>query len=151
MKILVPVDGSKYTGICLKAVSFLCKGKEADVYVMTAIPHLSDIDLELTPSDRETMQDSFEKRGEEILEKSKKELESYGIHKITTVLDKGESISREIIDFAEKEKFNLIVIGIKGLSDQPRFLVGSVTEKVVKHSPCCVFVVKEECSDFLAM
>ncbi len=151
MKVLVPVDGSKYTGICLKAASFLCKGREADVYVMTVIPHLSDIDLELTPSDREVMQESFENRGENLLEKSKQELESYGIHKITTVLDKGESIAREILDYAEKEKINFIVIGVKGIGNQPRFLVGSVTEKIVKHSPCCVFIVKEECTDYLAV
>lgn len=151
MKILVPVDGSKYTGICLKAASFLSKGREAEVYVMTVIPHLSDIDFELTPSGREIIRESFEKRGEDILEKSKQELESYGVHKIATVLDKGESISREILDYAEKENINLIVIGVKGIGNQPLFFVGSVTEKIVKHSPCCVFVVKEECVDFLTV
>ena len=151
MKVLVPVDGSKYTTMCLKVAAFLCKPKEAEIYIMTVIPHLSDIDLELSPADREVVRESFKKRGEVLLEKSKKELESYGIHKITTVLLKGTSPSREIVDFAEKEKVNLIIIGARGLNEEARFLLGAETPKVVKYSPCCVFVVKESCMEYCTL
>lgn len=148
MKVLVPVDGSKYTEMCLKVASFICKPYDAEIYVMTVIPHLSDIDLELSPSDREVVRESFAGRGEKLLEKSKRELESYGTHKITTVLLKGTSPAREIVDFAEKEKMNLIVMGARGLNEEARFLLGAETPKVVKYSPCCVFVVKESCVEY---
>jgi len=151
MKVLVPVDGSKYASMCLKMAAFICKPKEAEIYIMTVIPHISDIDLELSAVDREAVRESFERRGETLLEKSKKELESYGIHKITTVLLTGTSPAREILDFAEKEKMNFIVIGARGLNEDSRFLLGSETPKVVKYSPCCVFVVRESCMEFCAL
>jgi nucleotide-binding universal stress UspA family protein len=151
MKVLVPVDSSKYATMCLKVASFICKPSDAEIYVMTVIPHISDIDLELSPSDREAVRGSFVRRGEALLEKSKKELESYGIHKITTVLLKGTSPAREILDFAEKEKMNLIVIGARGLNEDARFLLGSETPKVVKYSPCCFFVVRESCMEYCTL
>lgn len=50
--------------------------------------------------------------------------------------------AEEIIALAEKERFDLIVMGSRGLAVSERFLVGSVTQKVVEHSPCSVLVVK---------
>lgn len=148
MKVLVTVDGSKYTTMCLKVASFFCKGQDAEIYVLNVIPHISDIDLELSPSDRDVVRESFSRRGEELLEKSKRELESYGNHKITTVLLKGSSPAREIVDFAEKEKMNFIIIGSRGITEEARFLLGGVAKAVVEHSPCCVFVVKESCMEY---
>ena len=52
------------------------------------------------------------------------------------------SIPDAIVDFAEKEKVNLIIIGSRGLGKSSRFKMGSVASKVVKHSPCSVYVVK---------
>ena len=151
MKVLIPVDGSKYTTMSLSVASFICKPRDAEVYIMTVIPYFSDIDLELSPRDSEVLRESFSKRGEDLLEKSKKELESYGIRKITTVLLKGTSPARDIVDFAEKEKINLIVMGSRGITEEARFLLGSVTKKVVEHSPCCVFVVRESCMEYCTL
>ena len=48
----------------------------------------------------------------------------------------------EIIKFAQKE--DLIVMGNKGKTDIERILIGSVAEKVIRHSPCDVLIVKTE-------
>jgi nucleotide-binding universal stress UspA family protein len=152
MRILIPVDGSKYTDMCLKTAAFLCRSKEADEYVLLNVTHhISDIDLELVPRDRDAIRESFMKRAEALLEKSKDYLLSQGIRNVTTVILKGASPSQEIIEFAEKEKMNLIIIGARGASEQARFLLGAETPKVVKYSPCCVFVVKDTCMDFCTL
>ncbi len=151
MKILIPVDGSKYTDMCLKVASTFCKQiSGVEVYILNIIPHLSDIDFELTPTDRDVMRDSFMKRADDLLEKSREYLHSQGLKNITTVILKGASPANEIVEYAEKEKVNLIIIGARGLNEQTRFLLGSETPKVVKYSPCCVYVVKESCMDFCA-
>lgn len=149
MKILIPVDGSKYTDMCLKTAAFLCRDKAADEYVLLNVTHhISDLDLEVAPRDRDVIRETFMKRAEALLEKSKAYLVSQGVRNVTTVILKGPSPSQEIIEFAEKEKVNLIIIGARGTSEQARFLLGSETPKVVKYSPCCVFVVKDTCMDF---
>ncbi len=52
---------------------------------------------------------------------------------------RGEAF-RQIVDFAEKESCNLIVMGRHGLHRVERMLMGSVTAKVIVHSPMDVLV-----------
>jgi len=47
-----------------------------------------------------------------------------------------------IVDVAEEEGYDLIVIGNKGRSAVNRFLLGSVSNKVVHHAPCNVLLVR---------
>lgn len=47
-----------------------------------------------------------------------------------------------IIRFAEKQAADLIVIGTHGLTGLSHFMLGSVTDKVVRRAPCPVFTVK---------
>jgi nucleotide-binding universal stress UspA family protein len=48
----------------------------------------------------------------------------------------------EIVNFAEKNDIELIVIGTLGMSGVQRFLLGSVAENVVRHPKVPVLVVR---------
>jgi nucleotide-binding universal stress UspA family protein len=48
-----------------------------------------------------------------------------------------------IVDYARQHAVDLIVMGHRGLSNLRRFLIGSVTDRVVDHAPCMVLVVTE--------
>lgn len=50
--------------------------------------------------------------------------------------------SKKIIDFSQKEKFDLIVIGSRGLSPIKRMILGSVANSIVNKSKIPVLVVK---------
>ena len=52
--------------------------------------------------------------------------------------------SNEIIDFAENNNIDLIVMGTLGKTGLERFLIGSVAEKVVRGSKVPVMVVRGE-------
>jgi len=47
-----------------------------------------------------------------------------------------------IVELAEEEGYDLIVIGNKGRSAVNRFLLGSVSSKVMHHAPCNVLLVR---------
>ncbi len=47
-----------------------------------------------------------------------------------------------IVEVAEEGDYDLIVIGSRGLSPLGRFLLGSVSDRVVHHAHCSVTVVK---------
>ncbi len=145
MKVLVPVDGSKHSMEGLKVASHYAKTKGAQTYIMTVIPSVADIDLELSASDRDRMLESMKRRGEELLAKAKDAMRSYGAAQVHTVLSTAPSPAHEIVTFAEKEKIDLIVIGSKGRNANARFFLGSIAAIVARHSPCCVYVVKEPC------
>jgi nucleotide-binding universal stress UspA family protein len=145
MKVLVPIDGSKHSTEGLRVASHYAKANKARIFILTVIPSVADVDLELSASDRDRLLESMKRRGEDLLTRAKEQLKSYGVHDISTVLTTADSPAHEIVSSAEKEKIDLSVIGSKGKSATARFLLGSVASKVVKYSHCCVYVVKEPC------
>jgi nucleotide-binding universal stress UspA family protein len=50
-------------------------------------------------------------------------------------------VAEAILTAAEREDFELIVVGHRGVSGVQRFLGGSVSRRVVDHAPCDVLVV----------
>ena len=145
MKVLVPIDGSKHSTEGLRVASHFAKANKAKIFILTVIPSVADIDLELSASDRDRLLESLKRRGEDLLAKAKDQMKTLGVADINSVLATADSPAQEIVSFAEKEKIDLIVIGSKGKSATARFLLGSVASKVVKYSHCCVYVVKEPC------
>jgi nucleotide-binding universal stress UspA family protein len=145
MKVLVPVDGSKHSLEGIKVASHFAKTKGAATTIITIIPYISDIDLELSPSERDRLLESMKRRGEDVLKKAVDLLKSRGVTEVNTILSTAASPAQEIVNVAEKEKIDLIVIGSKGMGATARFFLGSVAANVVRHSSCCVYVVKEPC------
>ena len=47
-----------------------------------------------------------------------------------------------IVDYANKNNFDIIVIGSRGLNGLQEFVLGSVSHKVVKRAKCPVLIVK---------
>jgi nucleotide-binding universal stress UspA family protein len=47
-----------------------------------------------------------------------------------------------ILDVAEEQKADLIVVGNKGMTGAKRFLLGSVPNKVSHHAPCSVLIIR---------
>ena len=60
--------------------------------------------------------------------------------KVKIVMKSGRE-DDEIIDFAQKEKMDLLVIGTKGKTGIEHTFLGSVAEKVIRRSPIPVFVI----------
>ena len=78
--------------------------------------------------------------GDEILEEGKKKVEAEKIE-FEKLLLNGNPVE-EILNIADEGNFDLIVIGIRGMSKIKKFLVGSVSDRVIKHALCPVLVVK---------
>jgi nucleotide-binding universal stress UspA family protein len=47
-----------------------------------------------------------------------------------------------ILDVAEEQQADLIVVGNKGMTGAKRFLLGSVPNKVSHHAPCSVLIIR---------
>lgn len=55
----------------------------------------------------------------------------------------------EVVQLAEKLKTDLLVITTHGYTGLQRFLLGSAAEKIIRHAPCPVMVVRDEEHDFV--
>jgi len=60
---------------------------------------------------------------------------------VTFLIWEGEP-GESIVDAAEAERADLIVVGSHGRGAVGRFLIGSVSDHVVRHAPCPVLVVR---------
>jgi nucleotide-binding universal stress UspA family protein len=58
------------------------------------------------------------------------------------VIDGLLSAEATIVDYAESQNINLIVVGTRGRSGFSKVLLGSVASKVVTYAHCPVLVVK---------
>ena len=67
---------------------------------------------------------------------------------VDTVIRTGP-VAAEIIAVAQSLPADLIVVSTHGRTGLKHVLLGSVTEHVVRHAPCPVFVVREKEHEFL--
>jgi nucleotide-binding universal stress UspA family protein len=142
MKILVPVDGSKYSMEGVRVALDYAKTKGANITIMTVTPFVSGLDLEISAKELESLTEKMNQRAEEVLESAQGILKAEGVSS-KTILSSSVSAADEILDTAEKDKADLIIIGNRGLgSAATRFLMGSVASKVATHAPCSVYIVR---------
>ncbi|MEW6266411.1 MAG: universal stress protein [Thermodesulfobacteriota bacterium] len=144
MKVLVPVDGSSYSDEALKVALDFYRSKNAAIHVISVVQSIDGLeDHEISPSRRDRHMGHMEQQASALVTRAGDFLASQAenIPLSKTVLS-GASVPETIIDFAETEKVDLIVIGSRGLSVSTRFKLGSVATQVVKYSPCSVYLVK---------
>jgi nucleotide-binding universal stress UspA family protein len=84
--------------------------------------------------------EAYKKESERILSKCSEMATSKGIS-INTKLLQGNAGSI-ILDFCEKENYDIIVMGSRGMGKFKELVLGSVSNKVVHHSTCPVMIVR---------
>jgi nucleotide-binding universal stress UspA family protein len=142
MKILVPVDGSENANEALKVALDYAKSKKAEIFLVTVVPVLEGIDFEISAAEREKLKARMEHRAENVVNQACAFLSTEDVITHCKAIVASYSVPEAIVDFAAKEKIDLIIIGSRGLDPSVKFKLGSVASKVVKHAPCSVYVVK---------
>jgi len=79
--------------------------------------------------------------GEGLLDGASQDARERGVTNVETLLENGEAAD-VVLDIAEKQKANLIVIGSRGQGDLKSLLLGSVSHKVANRSDINVITVK---------
>jgi len=144
-KLLVAYDGSEASRKALD-LSLKCANKEDEITLLTVVPAelsessftkmlLPTIDLSSV-----VKSGSFKEKAMESVSKLVKEIEP-NVSKVNVAVETGDPAD-EILLSAKKHEANIIVVGYKGYGKEGRFLLGSVTDKVVRHAGISVIVVR---------
>lgn len=140
-KILIATDGSEASE---KAADFgieILRFSEAKVYAVYVIDTTSYGSI--------PMDEIWSKEGYEQFEKMGREATSYVEERAKAAGMEAESVllngnpAEELVNFAEEQNIDLIIVGSLGKGGFERFVLGSVSEKVVKHAKIPVLVVRE--------
>ena len=136
-KILVPTDGSEFAKKAQQHAMCLASVSGAEIYAVTVTENNFVNGL---PLDEEVKQlnEMLKERSEENLKEFDK-LNDKNL-KINHVIKEG-SPAKAILEVANDENIDLIVMGSSGKSGFDRFIMGSVADKVVNSAKCAVLVV----------
>ena len=123
------------------AIAKLNGTKLLTVYVIPSQMRLGGYSSIATPTSQE-----YSKRVDEAadtrFERIKHNAAEVGVELETKVISSGYSVGQVIVDIAEKENVDLVVVGTRGMTGFKKMLLGSTALEVVTYSDCSVMVVK---------
>jgi nucleotide-binding universal stress UspA family protein len=143
-KILLATDGSEEARQATQAAAELSKDTGSEVHVTYVLPSPRELRGHHTYS-RDVMRSVLEQAESEarsFLEAQAKQVGESGGKVAETHLRAGEP-DKEIVKLSEELGAGAIVIGSRGLGAVSRALMGGVSESVVRHAHCPVFVVRK--------
>lgn len=138
-RILVPVDGSDNSYRALDAALLLSEklgAKATAIHVMEELPVSYIVSEKLL---REIV-DAYKRENQLTLSKCSEIATKKGLT-IKTKLLQGNPGST-ILDFCEKEKYDIIIMGSRGMGKFKELVLGSVSSKVLHHSSCPVLIIR---------
>ena len=137
-KILVPLDGSDHSSRALEVAIQLAKQLKCKLVLLTVYSMVaaSGSSPELSLMAIEASRD----RSKEILKSAEEKVKSEMIE-VETELTAGTAVEA-IVEKSKEGKFDMIVMGARGLGTMRKLLIGSVSEGVIKSAPCPVLIVK---------
>lgn len=141
MKILLAIDGSKFSQAAVQQLIALASPREVEVRLLHVI-EFWPVHFRAPAWDSETSQVRQDKReeAEKLLANTAQQLRAAGFN-VTTIAKEGDP-KVDVIDIAVEWHADLIMLGSHGRKGLDRFLVGSVSEAVGLHAPCSVQIVR---------
>lgn len=136
-RILVPTDGSAGIGRVIDHAAQLAQKHDAELHFLYVVNTASFANLPMETS-WESVTSMLRDEGETALADAKSRV---GEQAAKTVIVDG-SPSREIVEYAVRERCDLIVMGTNGRGGLNRLLLGSIAERVVRNSKIPVLTVR---------
>jgi len=138
-KILVPVDGSDNSYRALEAALVLSEKLGSNISVVNVMEQVPITHIESEKLLSELLE-AYKKENQEILSKCSDIASQKGIA-IKTVLLQGNP-APVILDYSKKENFDLVIMGSRGMGKFKELILGSVSSKIVHHSPCAIMIIR---------
>ena len=138
-KILVPVDGSNNSYKALEAALVLSEKLGSNISVVNVMEQVPITHIESEKLLSELLE-AYKKENQEILSKCSDIAHQKGIT-IKTVLLQGNP-APVILDYSKKENFDFVIMGSRGMGKFKELILGSVSSKIVHHSPCAIMIIR---------
>jgi nucleotide-binding universal stress UspA family protein len=140
--IVIATDGSENTQRAISYGIEIAKLSGATVHALYVVDTSSFSSIPMSSDGGwEVMFEILRKEGQSAVSAVKQQAKAAGVEDVREIIWEGNP-STAILEFAEKNNVDLIVMGTLGKTGIDRFLLGSVAEKVVRGSTVPVMVVR---------
>jgi nucleotide-binding universal stress UspA family protein len=134
--ILVPIDGSTQSSRALDHAVRHAETYDAEVHLLFVV----DVGSVPTEVDVAPVEEKLDSYGEKITAGAAERVEDADVPGVVAEVVPGVP-AKTIIDYAGDREVDLVVMGTHGRTGIDRYLLGSVTEKVVRHADVPVLTV----------
>ena len=141
---MVAIDGSEHS---LKAAEYaleIAKSFGAQLYAVTVtyVPESYHLKQEDVLSQSKEIHDNSMEDAKTWLEKFNQKSKEDNIQLKTELISSHRPVDYVILEYAEKNNIDLIVVGTRGRSGFKKLLLGSIASSVVTYAHCPVMAVK---------
>jgi nucleotide-binding universal stress UspA family protein len=141
--IVVGTDGSETASEAVRQATELAKAVGAKINLVSAYEPVGNQRLreerQQVPDDMQWMVNEREDVNA-TLKNDGNAIDEAGVE-VETFARQGDPADA-ILDVAEEQNADLIIVGNKGMTGAKRFLLGSVPNKVSHHAPCSVMIIR---------
>ncbi|MDD5311479.1 MAG: universal stress protein [Dehalococcoidia bacterium] len=144
-KILVPLDGSELAECVFPYVEDIAQKRNSRVEAAFVVEHYEMPFYGAVVFDEENLKEieQYAKEGaEKYMKTVKQRLFSKGIDVNTVVLE--GKIADSLVDYANSNSFDLIIMATHGRSGLARWVVGSIAYKVLHYSTVPVLLIRSQ-------
>lgn len=138
-KLLVPVDGSENSLRALEAAIFLSKKLDAQITALHVMEKAPTVYIH-PQKELEELLKNYRKESERIIEKCQQIGKNNRIE-LNMAVSEGD-VASKIIQYVDKGRFDLVVMGHRGSGKFKEMVLGSVSEKVLHRTKCSVLIVR---------
>lgn len=151
-RVLVAIDGSTssmHTIDCAISIAMKNNSQLVILYVIDVYkyPYLPS-SIILAPTfgsekyleERNEAEEQMNKIKEKYKQKTKNNIDSKELK--TEIIEGAKSAATTIIEYAESENIDLIIIGNRGRTSFKKLLLGSVSSDIIKNAHCTVLVIR---------
>jgi nucleotide-binding universal stress UspA family protein len=148
VKVLLAIDGSKYSEMCAKTLKALKLSTQTEVTVMTVVPvhvFLGGLTIHMFRHGdvaRRQTRVAQERKAAELVKVVVEMLRASGIHAESVV--RWGKPAEQILNEAGEMRADLVVIGARGTRDTQQFPLGSVAQNVMKYAGASVLLVRDK-------
>lgn len=140
MKILLAIDGSKFSETAAQAVRSEFRTQGTEVIVLQVVePVIYPAPPQMAQGYAPELRDQL-KQAKESVARTAEILRKAGFKVESRVAE--NEVRTEILDVAEDCHADLIVLGSHGEKALHKFLMGSVAESIARHAHCSVQIVR---------
>jgi nucleotide-binding universal stress UspA family protein len=147
-EVIVGVDGSVGAMDAVEWLQRLPLPAECGVRLLTALPRVEDLTLTsrwlplplMGRSDAEAFIERLRQDAQGRLDALAASFTGVGRPAVIEI--RSGDAAQTLLDVADEQDADLVVVGSHGLSTGKRFVLGSVSEKILRHAHCSTLVVK---------
>jgi nucleotide-binding universal stress UspA family protein len=132
--VLVPTDGSECASAALDHVAGIVRGEETMLHVLSVVD-VASLGMDV----RSQLQvETLEEHAQQVVDDAREAVETAST---VGAVKHGHPIHEAILSHVDEHDVDLVVMGTHGRSGVNRYLLGSVTEKIVRTAPVPVLAV----------